>query len=200
MLPRLGSIPLRELTLDAIPRFRLELESDGVGPASIRKSLVVLHGVLQRACEWGRLASNPAAIAREPVPRRRGAGASVSARTPRNAARRGCQLDRRDRWDQDRSHACSGRWQTSASGDCTAGGLAAEAAGVEWPRTYNLRHSFVSCSSPRAATWSTSRARQATLRRWRSTPTRTRSRNSDPAEHVNASGRIRKPRELRFRP
>src|SRR5919197_1424945 len=36
VLPRLGSIPLRELTPDVINRFRLELEADGVGPASIR--------------------------------------------------------------------------------------------------------------------------------------------------------------------
>jgi hypothetical protein len=55
VLPRLGSIPLRELTLDSINRFRLELEADGVGPASIRKTLTLLQGVLQRACEWGRL-------------------------------------------------------------------------------------------------------------------------------------------------
>jgi integrase len=70
VLPRLGSIPLRELTPDVVNRFRLELEADGVGPASIRKSLVLLQGVLQRACEWGRLASNPAAIVRKPVPPR----------------------------------------------------------------------------------------------------------------------------------
>ncbi len=33
ILPRLGSIPLRELTSDVINRFRLELEVAGVGPA-----------------------------------------------------------------------------------------------------------------------------------------------------------------------
>jgi integrase len=71
VLPRLGSVPLRELTPDVVNRFRLELEADGVGPASIRKALVLLQGVLQRACEWGRLASNPAAIVRKPVPPRR---------------------------------------------------------------------------------------------------------------------------------
>ena len=37
VLPRLGSVPLRELTPEVINRFRLELEADGVGPASIRK-------------------------------------------------------------------------------------------------------------------------------------------------------------------
>jgi integrase len=71
VLPRLGSVPLRELTPDVVNRFRLELEAEGVGPASIRKSLVLLQGVLQRACEWGRLASNPAAIVRKPVPPRK---------------------------------------------------------------------------------------------------------------------------------
>src|SRR3954452_22056392 len=71
VLPRLGSIPLRELTPDVVNRFRLELEADGVGPASIRKSLVLLQGVLQRACEWGRLGPNRAAIGRKPVPPRK---------------------------------------------------------------------------------------------------------------------------------
>jgi integrase len=67
VLPRLGSIPLRELTPDSINRFRLELEADGVGPASIRKALTLLQGVLQRACEWGRIASNPVAPVRKPT-------------------------------------------------------------------------------------------------------------------------------------
>ncbi len=66
VLPRLGSIPLRELSPEVINRFRLELEADGVGPASIRKSLTLLQGVLQRACEWGRIASNPVAPVRKP--------------------------------------------------------------------------------------------------------------------------------------
>lgn len=66
VLPRLGSISLRELTPDVINRFRLELEADGVGPASIRKSLTLLQGVLQRACEWGRIPSNPVVPVRKP--------------------------------------------------------------------------------------------------------------------------------------
>lgn len=70
VLPRLGSIPLRELTPDIINRFRLELEADGVGPASIRKALTLLQGVLQRACEWGRIPSNPAVAVRKPSPGR----------------------------------------------------------------------------------------------------------------------------------
>ena len=66
VLPRLGSVPLRELTPDVVNRFRLELEADGVGPASIRKALTLLQGVLQRACEWGRIPSNPIVAVRKP--------------------------------------------------------------------------------------------------------------------------------------
>jgi len=66
VLPRLGSMPLRELTPDVVNRFRLELEADGVGPASIRKALTLLQGVLQRACEWGRIPSNPVVPVRKP--------------------------------------------------------------------------------------------------------------------------------------
>ena len=55
-------IPLRELTPDVVNRFRLELEADGVGPASIRKSLTLLQGVLQRACEWGRHPVEPGRV------------------------------------------------------------------------------------------------------------------------------------------
>jgi integrase len=70
VLPRLGSVPLRELTPDLINRLRLELEADGIGAASVRKSLVLLQGVLQRACEWRRIVANPAAIVRKPLPPR----------------------------------------------------------------------------------------------------------------------------------
>lgn len=66
ILPRLGPLSLRELTPDLINRFRLELEADGVGPASIRKALTLLQGVLQRACEWGRIPSNPVQAVRKP--------------------------------------------------------------------------------------------------------------------------------------
>jgi integrase len=70
VLPRLGSVALRELTPDLINRFRLEREAEGVGPAPVRKSLVLLQGVLQRACEWGRIPANPAAVVRKPLPAR----------------------------------------------------------------------------------------------------------------------------------
>ncbi len=66
ILPRLGHIPLRELTPSGITRFRLELEAAGVGRVSIAKTLTLLQGVLQRACEWDRMTSNPARAVRKP--------------------------------------------------------------------------------------------------------------------------------------
>jgi integrase len=66
VLPRLGGVPLRELTPESINRFRLELEADSVGPTSIRKTLTILQGVLRRAWEWGRIPSNPVMPVRKP--------------------------------------------------------------------------------------------------------------------------------------
>lgn len=37
ILPRLGDMALRELTPEVVQRFRLELESDGVGRVSTRR-------------------------------------------------------------------------------------------------------------------------------------------------------------------
>jgi integrase len=65
VLPRLGSVALRELTPAVITRFRLELEAEGVGRVSIAKAMTLLQGVLQRACEWDRLASKPARAVRK---------------------------------------------------------------------------------------------------------------------------------------
>jgi integrase len=66
-LPRLGSLRLREITPSIVTRFRLELEAEGVGRVSIHKAMTLLQGVLQRACEWDRLASNPARAVRKPT-------------------------------------------------------------------------------------------------------------------------------------
>jgi integrase len=66
VLPRLGSLRLREITPLVITRFRIELEAEGVGRVSIHKAMTLLQGVLRRACEWDRLASNPARAVRKP--------------------------------------------------------------------------------------------------------------------------------------
>src|SRR3954454_16168390 len=65
-LPRLGHLPLRELTPQTIARFRAELEAAGVGVEAIRKTMTMLQGVLQRAVEWGRVPTNAVKITRKP--------------------------------------------------------------------------------------------------------------------------------------
>src|SRR4051794_855451 len=65
-LPRLGGIPLRELTPQTIAHFRADLEQAGVGIEAIRKTMTMLQGVLQRAVEWGRVPTNAVKMARKP--------------------------------------------------------------------------------------------------------------------------------------
>jgi hypothetical protein len=60
VLPRLGGFALRDLTPELIQRQAAELRSAGVGPAALRRTLVLLQGVLQRAVEWGHIPANPA--------------------------------------------------------------------------------------------------------------------------------------------
>ncbi len=66
VLDRLGGYQLRELTPETITRFRQQLEHADVGPASIRRTLVLLQGMLERAVEWRRLNSNPAKAVKKP--------------------------------------------------------------------------------------------------------------------------------------
>ena len=70
MLPRLGQLPLREITPLRVTRFRAELEQAGVGDETIRRCLVVLQGILARAVEWQRIGSNPLSAVRKPRTRR----------------------------------------------------------------------------------------------------------------------------------
>ena len=65
-LPRLGRFQLRELSPQVIAHFRAELEADGVGIESVRKTMTMLQGVLQRAVEWGRVPSNAVKMTRKP--------------------------------------------------------------------------------------------------------------------------------------
>jgi len=70
VLPRLGATPLRELDPLTLTSFRAELTSEGVGPASTRRVMVILQGVLERAVEWQRIPTNPARAVRKPPQRR----------------------------------------------------------------------------------------------------------------------------------
>jgi hypothetical protein len=63
--PRLCHYRLCDITPQIIDAFRAQLHSAGVGDAAIRKSMVVLQGVMQRAVEWEWLSRNPAAQRRD---------------------------------------------------------------------------------------------------------------------------------------
>src|SRR5215217_1041506 len=86
VLPRLGSDRLREPTPAVINRFRLELENDRAGRASIANSLTPLQGLLQRPCDWERLGSNPA----RPVRRPRTTRIRTVTPLPHGTVERGC--------------------------------------------------------------------------------------------------------------
>lgn len=66
ILPRLGATALRELTPEAIGRFRTDLEAAGAGRVCVSKALTLLQCILQRACEWGRVQRNPARLVPKP--------------------------------------------------------------------------------------------------------------------------------------
>lgn len=66
VLPRLGAMPLRDLTPETIVRFRAGLAADGIGNPTALKALAMLQGVLQRAVEWQRIPANPARGVRKP--------------------------------------------------------------------------------------------------------------------------------------
>jgi integrase len=70
VLPRLGATPLRELDPLGLAAFRSELAVEGVRPAAVRRTMVILQGVLERAVEWQRIPANPARAVRKPPQRR----------------------------------------------------------------------------------------------------------------------------------
>jgi integrase len=70
VLPRLGATPLRELDPLSLAAFRAELTAAGVGPAAVRRVMVILQGVLERAVEWQHIPANPARAVRKPPQRR----------------------------------------------------------------------------------------------------------------------------------
>ena len=66
LYPHLGHVSLRTLTPERIQTFRVALEEEGVGSETIRKTISMLQGMLERAVEWGRLPRNPARYVRKP--------------------------------------------------------------------------------------------------------------------------------------
>ena len=70
VLPRLGRLRLRDITPETVARFRADLERVGVGRSTVRRSMVVLQGVLSRGVEWRRISHNPVPAVRKPSNRR----------------------------------------------------------------------------------------------------------------------------------
>jgi integrase len=66
LLPRIGHMRLRDLSVPTLMRLRADLEADGLGRQAVRKSLAVLQSILQRAVECERIGSNPARSVRKP--------------------------------------------------------------------------------------------------------------------------------------
>lgn len=67
--PRLGHLQLRQVTPRVVASFRSQLEREGVGPASIYRTMAMLQGVFARAVEWERVRTNPFSAVKKP-PRR----------------------------------------------------------------------------------------------------------------------------------
>jgi hypothetical protein len=65
-LPRLGHLQVRQITPLVLTSFRADLECDGVGQETIRRTLVLLQSIFARAVEWQRVPSNPMRAVRKP--------------------------------------------------------------------------------------------------------------------------------------
>jgi integrase len=84
ILPRIGGLRLREITPETIAGLRVDLERANrvlrtargerrvrVGQWSVGRSLMTVNAVFDRAVQWGRMATNPAAGVAKPSTRRR---------------------------------------------------------------------------------------------------------------------------------
>ena len=65
LLPEFGTRPLRRISTATITAFQAQLVKEGVGDATIRKTISVLQGILRFAVEVGELDANPAASVRK---------------------------------------------------------------------------------------------------------------------------------------
>jgi hypothetical protein len=70
VLPRLGDLRLRDVTLPVCQRFAADLARDGVGAPTRDRALVLLGSVMQRAVAWQHVTVNPVRAVRKPVQRR----------------------------------------------------------------------------------------------------------------------------------
>jgi hypothetical protein len=87
-LPRVGALPLREITPATIDELGAALEADGVGPSAIRKLMTMLQSVFRQAVTWGEASSNPPREVKKPPARRALVVVALAAPRRRGAARR----------------------------------------------------------------------------------------------------------------
>jgi len=60
ILSRLGGYQLQELTTESLTRWHADLLVASTGPVAAGKAPTLVGGILERACEWQRIPSNPA--------------------------------------------------------------------------------------------------------------------------------------------
>jgi site-specific recombinase XerC len=68
--PRLGAMPVGEITPEVVAEFRVRLDSAGVGRHSVRQSLVVLQAMYEQAIRWGWVPTNPVKAVKKPPAKR----------------------------------------------------------------------------------------------------------------------------------
>lgn len=90
--PRLGQLPLREIDAETIATFQGDLIRDGVKPYAIRKAMILIGAILQRAAEGRRIPYNPQRVVRKA---RLPASAEVRPLAPVTVERLRAELDLR---------------------------------------------------------------------------------------------------------
>ena len=71
LMPELGHLSLRQLTPERIQTFQATLLEEKVGAPTVRKTMAMLQGMLQRAVEWGYVERNAAQGVRKPPQKRK---------------------------------------------------------------------------------------------------------------------------------
>ena len=66
LLPRIGNVPLRKLDVARIQTMAAEMQAAGVPADARRKSLTLLHTILEHAARWQRITHNPARYVKKP--------------------------------------------------------------------------------------------------------------------------------------
>ena len=68
--PKLGSMPVPEITPEVIADFRARLEAGGVRRHIVRQSMVVLQAMYEQAIRWGWIGTNPVKAVKKPTAKR----------------------------------------------------------------------------------------------------------------------------------